>query len=289
MEAQIKLLPLHDATIRSIIDIDKYLRPEYLCCPSYHTINGQWIIDAYSYIKSGRIDRLKYHVTSEVSLPWRRAYQVTELYQQLAIFRPYAYLLDVSTIAFLEGNWLCSYLSVVPIIEGLFRDWAKKLEVEIGEREATSKWISRVLNGAQDRLDTTSYYHRHLNLKVEFLRDVLSNDFFKHGSTVLKTKNAEDRVFNRGIPAHMLRVPQSMESGINTANLFLIIDLIAELYLQAHRDEYKFLPPPLFGKIQNKILFDLYFDLYKRCAIDGMMKSNINRLHNLCYKNKDVA
>jgi hypothetical protein len=240
--------------------------------------------DAFEFVNDNRLDRLKFHVTAEIISPWRRAFQTTELFQHLSIFRPYLYLLDVSTIAFLEGNWLCSHLSLVPVIEGIFRDWAKEAEIVAHKKDTTASFISRVLDKAQEGLDTTSQYHRYLNLKVEFLRDVLKNDYYRHGEQSLIANNGADRTFNRHIPSHMLKVPKGMESGLNTANLLLFLDLIAEIYLASNRERYVKVHAPLFGKIVHHEKFEVYWDLFKRCAHKGINDSSINRLHNLCYR-----
>lgn len=283
-----KLLTVNDGMIRSVIEINSWLRPEYFCCPTYHTINGQWISDAFKFVNDNKMERLKFHVTAEIISPWRRAFQTTELYQHLNIFRPYLYLLDVSTIAFLEGNWLCSHLSLVPVIEGIFREWAKEAGIAPYKKETTASLISRVLDTAQEALDTTSHYHRYLNLKVEFLRDVLKNDYYQHGEQFLIANDGADRIFNRHIPSHMLKVPNSMESGLNTANLLLFLDLIAEIYLASNSGRYKNVHAPLFGKIMHHERFELYWDLFKRSANKGINDSSINRLHNLCYRDTRV-
>lgn len=196
------------------------MKPDYLCVPPYGCINGKWISQAFQIQEQ---NKLKYHVTKEVINPWRRAYQTSHFYHQLEIFKPFAYILDVATIAFLLGNWVCSYLSLLPILEGVLIRWEREnnLEKQESVRDSTgSKLVKNVLSPIGDDLDYKIHLHNVLDLEKTFLEMVLQEDFFFNGGKYLE-RSLGSRYFNRHVSSHMFKEPSYVESGLNTANIFL--------------------------------------------------------------------
>lgn len=265
--------------IEAVKTINSKLRSDYLCVPPYGCINGAWVSEAFQIQEP---DKLKYHVTKDIALPWQRAYQTTHFYHQLDIFKPFSYILDVATMAFFEGNWVCSYLSLLPVLEGVLIRWDRE-NGNSGEDKISSKLVNSIFLDIPSHLDLNIHLHNFLKIQNDFLHDVLCNDFFHHGASYMSADPLRERFFNRNVTSHMFREPQYMESGLNAVNLLLYLDVIAELYAHSKSEKYSELLGGRFNKIVHQEKFDKYFSLYVVCAKRGLEGSLINRLHNTCY------
>lgn len=82
-----RIIMSKDGTLISIGKINELLFDECFCVPPYNSVNGQWIRECFEKINANELDKLKFHVTKEVLLPWRRAYQATYFYSELAPFK----------------------------------------------------------------------------------------------------------------------------------------------------------------------------------------------------------
>ncbi len=268
-----------DSTLKSILHINQHLKSEHFCCPLYGSITGKWVSDAYKIIKSTEPERLKYHVTSEVIHPSRRAYQTVHFYHQLEIFKPFSYVIDAASVSYLEGNVICAYLSLAPVIEGVLKKWNEEIKnkerIKQGERDVIRYIISK--------LSDEDLLHQCIKIAAKFADDFYNNVFFENGEIA---KKKEGKIINRHVASHMLKPPRYLDSLINTPTLFLFLDIIGDLYLHTHFDEYPDLHGCFVGKIAYPDKMDNYFDLFKRCAITGQENSNLNRLHNVCYGGK---
>lgn len=107
-------------------ETNKALIKEFLYIPPYD-MRAIEISEFYAHIKQDNIKAVKGSIIQKVSLPWRRAYQMVYRYKELGIFTQEAlHTIDFATIAFLEGNVVCAYLSLIPVIETLIMEWAKQ-------------------------------------------------------------------------------------------------------------------------------------------------------------------
>lgn len=108
-----------DGELISISKINELLLDDYFCVPPYNSINGEWIKECFQKINNNEVEKLKFNVTKEVLLPWRRAYQATYFYSELAPFKELIKVIDAATIAYYEDNWFCSYMTLTPVIEAV--------------------------------------------------------------------------------------------------------------------------------------------------------------------------
>ncbi len=145
-----------DETLNSIKKINDFLLGEYFCVPPYNSINGQWISKCFERINANEIDKLKFHVTKEVVLPWRRAYQATYFYSELAPFKELIKVIDASTIAYFEDNWFCSYMTLTPVIEAIIDRWGKLDIQNYNNRRSLAEKARSVLDHAEARLKPVS-------------------------------------------------------------------------------------------------------------------------------------
>ena len=74
---------------------------------------------------------------------------------------------------------------------------------------------------------------------------------------------------------------------LGVIRLFLIIDVISEVYLRSNWDKYKKLNG-VFDLSYNPDLLELYFEFYKSCACYGLEGSQANVINNIFLK-KDLT
>ena len=270
-----------NAEIANAKTINALLKEDFLCCPPYNSINGGWVRECFRIINEDKKENLKYLVTKEIISPSRRAYQTTYFYRELDIFKPFVYILDVATICFLEGNWICSYLSILPVIEGVLKQW--QLEADIKDGKGIKALCKEIFELVLSKYDLKNNFYNYLKLQCDFLHEILRDDFFEHGDKIIE-KNPEQN-FGRNIALHMSKIPKYSDSGLNVARLFLILDIISKLYLHSRPDKYAYLGSSFDYNFKDE-LYEKYFDLYKKCASAGMYSSHINRLHNTIYENE---
>lgn len=264
--------------LKQIETLNTYLKNDHFCVPPYNSINGSWTDAAFTVYKKN--DNFIGKITSEIILPWRRAYQSVYRYRELEIFKNFYKIIDFSTVAYFQGNSICSYLSLCPVIEGLLLEWHKE-DTSINWR-GVKKFSKEKLDELKSNLNDAEHHDSWLILMCEYLNDVLNDIFY------LSTDNPHSNIdsiqdgFNRHLTLHM-KNPTNWQGGlINTIRLFLIIDIIAELYYYANFNQYKKLHA-IFDLNYNPDLCNMYWELYKQSANDGLYDSKYNRLLNQFY------
>lgn len=264
--------------------INGHLEKEHLCCPPYNSINGKFINDAGLCIKNNDLTKLRGLVTCQVSLPWRRAYQMVYRYRELDIFKPFLKVIDFSTICLEHTNWICSYLSLAPVIEGLLYRWHEEEPLFEWGKEGKIKYFIRQKIDQQIRssLNKDQHYDSWLLTFCDYISDVLNNVFYNSEDNE-RTSNTH---FNRHVVLHMKQDPEYFNEPINTCRLLLIMDVIAELYFRTNYDKY----PKLHGVFDldfNKDLFNKYWKFYLACSESSLITGNHEcYLTNTFYKEK---
>lgn len=261
--------------IKPIYDINKRLEESYLCVPPYNSINGKWINETFQALEMGDEVKFKGQITSQIILPWRRAYQTVYRYRELSIIKDFCLTIDFSTVAYFQGNTICSYLSLCAIIEGVLLKWQQE--------DPSIKWThikefnSERINKIKQTLKSQNHRDSWFFLMCNYLENVLNNIFYLNIE-----KNDFQSIkdgFNRHISLHMKKHTSWVEGLVNVTRLFLIIDIISELYLMINYERYKYLSNK-FDLNFNEDLFKKYFDLYFDSSHEGLYNSKYNRILN---------
>lgn len=269
-------------------EVNRALIKDFLCLPPYNSINNSFVSNAYNCLKSST--KITALVTTEVSLPCRRAYQMVYRYRELGIFnRSILEVIEFSTLAFFEGNLLCSYLSLIPVIESLLREWhlIENFPKSVNENfPKPVKYISNKCKMLKEALQD-NHTHNWLKLNIEYLEKVITKVFCTdHPKSLKKNEIDENDIFNRNSALHKL-------TGVNGSNekiilwiarIFLMIDVIAEVYLRSevlqNLGKYEKLLGP-FDLDYNQNLFEMYFEFYKQASSDSLNKSRNNFIRNI--------
>lgn len=258
-------------------DINENLKKYHLCIPPYNSINGKWINEAIGFFKQNNEMMFKGHVTAEVIIPWRRAYQTVYRYRELQIFKNLEFIIDCATIAWFEGNAVSAYLSLCPVIEGLLLRWQQ--EDSSGEWRGAKKFIIDKVTEIKEDLNDTELHDSWLILQSEALEHILKNVFYLSTDRECNNDTVILNGFNRHLSLHMKNPTNWADCLINTARLFIVIDIIAELYLKSNNDRYPQLSTVLDASYNDKFV-DKYFKLFYKSAHNGLYKSNYNALVN---------
>lgn len=204
-------------------------------------------------------------------------------YRELSIFtKSVLEVIEFSTLAYYEGNYICAYLSLMPVIETLLREWAKKDGIE-NFRDPKNYILGKCKNLKQ-QFPLGEHYKNWLNTQIEYLEYII-NDVLYVTDMGFERSYGNDDIFNRHSALHKLTDVNSANDKIllGGARLLLIIDVIAEIYLRSNWNSYKKLNG-VFDLSYNPDLFDLYFKFYKSRSHYGLEGSQANLINNIFLK-----
>ena len=270
-----------DGMLLSIQKINEQLAPDKFCVPPYNSVNGGWVNKCFGVMKTKPSD-LKYLVTAEIVLPWRRAYQTAYFYTDLEPFKSLVKVIDAATLAYYSDNFFCSYMALIPVVEGVLDRWGKEDIPNYNPDSAIRPRIELLFNHAELKLNHDIYWHQYLLIQHAWLQTTLANVFFAHGSSHLKKGHTDG--FNRSVMSHMLAVPDMFDSNVHSLRVFLLLDVLAILYAATHSDKHPGISP--VRDLTNKPeLMNKYWGIYKSCASKTIMEGSYNlTLESHIYK-----
>lgn len=279
-----------DREVENVEIINKELENSYFCVPPYASVRTVWLSEIVHMIENkdneqflklcrtkGVTAEAKYRVTALIIDSERRAAQIVNRYKKLPIFSDFSEVIDYATVAFLEGNEICSRITLMPVIEGLFERWYDELNSKSEAFKTVKgkkrKGIKSVLNGMIDDLiineaNSTAFIKIRVISCLKFLK-IAVNQFYGNG--------VAQKSFNRNISLHSMWPVKHMDRLLDNCRLFLLIDIIAESYLRLNEKSY----PDLMSAydVTNEEM-KKYRKFYVKCASDGLNNSTFNRLKN---------
>lgn len=148
-------------------------------------------------------------------------------YEQIDIFNDLLKVYDSAIICFYQQNYLCAYFTLVPLVEGLCRKWARKEKVE-ETSFSVKNFIKLQLDMVKNKYhNDESHIKEWVDMHCKIFLLILKELFFS------KTDNLtnENTFFNRHIIAHLLKNPNYSEAKRNTLQLLALIELMIDCYL----------------------------------------------------------
>ena len=103
------------------------LQKDFLCIPPYRCVTGQFVGELYKALKANNADSLRRQIYASVNRPAQRAYQMEYRYKRCDIFEPFLPVIEYATYDALKANWICAYLSFLPVVEAVIRQWYEKI------------------------------------------------------------------------------------------------------------------------------------------------------------------
>lgn len=209
------------------------LKQDFLCVPPYRCVNGVYLSELSKMISEGENPGLK--VRGTINLPWQRAYQMEYRYKKCAIFQPFLPAIEYATYCAMEGNWICAYLTFLPVVEAVLRKWG---EIEPALTFNKMKGFSSALIAhlkdqeffPDDRINWT-------NSHIEYLRYILCEVLYINFDEYSNMSFSE--IFNRNLSLHKLEGVMDISEGpTNVTRIMLVLDIIAELFFMQTPKEY---------------------------------------------------
>ena len=113
--------------------IDEYLKEKLLTIPPYPCVSGKMVKKLLDCLENpdpawGGLDG---EILRMVINPWQRAYQVEYRYKPSKVFEGSMRVIESATYDLMIGNYVCSYISLVPVVESVLREWAIEKSDEI--------------------------------------------------------------------------------------------------------------------------------------------------------------
>lgn len=209
------------------------LKHDFLCVPPYQCVNGVYIGELSKMISEGKKPRIK--VCGTINLPSQRAYQMEYRYKKCSIFQPFMPAIEYATYCAMEGNWICSYLTFLPVVEAVLRKWG---EVEPSLTFNKMKGFAPALiDYLKDREFFPDDRIRWTNSHIEYLRYILCEVLYVDFDAYSDKSFSE--IFNRNLSLHKLEGVMDISEGLaNVTRIMLVLDIIAELYFMQTPQEY---------------------------------------------------
>ena len=209
------------------------LKDKFLCVPPYRCVTGLFLSELCKMISEGKDPASKIHGT--ITLPWQRAYQMEYRYKKCSIFLPFLPAIEYATYCAMEGNWICSYLAFLPVVEAVLRKWGE-IEPSLtfnkmkGFAPALITHLKEHEFFPDDRINWT-------NSHIEYLRYILCEVLYIDFDAYSDKSFSE--IFNRNLSLHKLEGVMDISEGLsNVTRIMLVLDILAELFFMQTPQEY---------------------------------------------------
>lgn len=261
--------------------IDEYLKEKLLTIPPYHCVSGNMVKNLLDCLENpdpawGGLDG---EILRMVINPWQRAYQVEYRYKPSNVFAGSMRVIESATYDLMVGNYVCSYISLVPVVESVLREWAieKSDEIESTKKgdfkiKVFSKNLVSYLEEKNKRKNTNPKFQKWLSNQIKYFEFMMDKVFY------LRFKDSEDGVhkeFNRNRVLHILdNIEDSRILRDDNTRIFLLLDIIAELYLC--QDDNLYLKNTFYADYEDNIDFNLRWKIYLKNAQESIDFTDMN-------------
>jgi hypothetical protein len=215
-----------------LADISARLGPYALCVSGYASVADLDAIETC--LGQTPIPEATIHqrLFALVMQPRVRAQQLVGRFLKISLFEEFAYLIDAASMAFYRGNRVCAFLSLLPVIEGLLLRW-QGYPGPVASRPSYKKSIQFLADAPtrQPYPASVLFFVSWGDAAAAILRDHLFLD---------TTSGTAVGYFSRHLALHLLE-DREFATTENIARLFLLLDVLSDLYLAERR-----IPDPRF-------------------------------------------
>ena len=273
---------IYGADIMSIWEeyelVNGKLLNDFLCIPPYPCISKNYVHNLYNLCINNKLTDLYRKIYASINLPYQRAYQIDFSYKKCEIFDPFMSVIEYACYDAMKGNYICAYLSLVPVVEAVLRIWEPKSEKGKFGAIIKSSQIYKNPKVFNDERKAITDGH------IKYLENML--DIFYASFKGYENRGYSD-IFNRNFSLHKLTGAKNLNEEImrNLSRIFLLLDVIAELYLMTMPDKYW---NNVFFADTEGIDFNLRWQLYITWNMSSIMFSDIQTINNLFISNKST-
>lgn len=252
--------------------ISEELEDNLFTIPPYPMVSGEKLkklLDALEnpdYTSGG----LEGEIVRMVSNPWQRAYQMEYRIVPSNIFKVSLKVIESATYDHMIGNYISSYLCLVPVVERSLRDWAKELELETTNSRGyfgiftLTKNLIIYLKDEFGKRNSNIRFQKWILNQVQYFEYIMRNVFFANFED---SKEGVKKEFNRNRTLHLLDgISDNITLRDNNIRILLLIDIIAELYLALDIELYT--ENTFYSDPEENINFKLRWKLYLKNAME---------------------
>lgn len=256
--------------------VDKHLNEKLLTIPPYPCVSGKRIQELLACLENpdpawGGLDG---EILRMVKNPWQRAYQIEYRFKSTKIFNDFMKVIESATYDLMIGNYICSYLSLVPVVEAILRKWSneKSNEIESVNKNGDfsiyvfEKNLVKYLNEKNNERHSDINFQKWISNQIKYFDYMISEVFY------LRFNASEEGVkkeFNRNRTLHLLdNIEDSEALRDNNTRIFLLLDIIAELYLSL--DEELYINNTFYADHEKNIDLNLRWKIYLKNAMESI-------------------
>lgn len=200
-------------------EMNMMLSPYALALPHGATMENVNAIRAF--LTGGQSQDLADYIFKIVMAPIYRARLFVKRYSMIAIFEEFAYLIESSYFAFLRDNFAASFMTILPVIEGVIQRWANKPQ----QLQFPEMWEFVRKTPMRNPLLSVPLF---ADVWANTCASIMENHLYKN------TKNGSSfDDFNRHLALHMIK-RKDFCTPHNIARSFLLLDSLGDLYLAEH-------------------------------------------------------
>ena len=186
--------------------LNSVLKESLLCIPPYPAITGSKVSELYDIFRrtgtdqSKNKDRLVQDIQGMIIHPWQRAYQMEYRFKKADIFTPFIPVLEYAMHDVCMGNYTGAYITLLPMVESVFREWSKQ------EKRLALNTMGTYYRKVDSYLRSEQFYPQQAKEKeyiagfyIKYIVDRLKDLFEKFGDA---EKLSEREWFNRHVVLH---------------------------------------------------------------------------------------
>lgn len=259
--------------------LNSVLKESLLCIPPYPAITGSKVSELYDIFRqtgtdqSKNKDRLVQEIQGMIIHPWQRAYQMEYRFKKADIFTPFIPVLEYAMHDVCMGNYTGAYITLLPMVESVFREWSKQ------EKRLALNTMGTYYRKVDSYLRSEQFYPQQAKEKeyiagfyIKYIVDRLKDLFEKFGDA---EKLSEREWFNRHVVLHTLHdTEKQLKMREHSIQLLLLLDMIAEVYLMKNQIENASIT--LDADYETNIDFNLRWQIYINMSLSQMSVNSLN-------------
>lgn len=220
-----------NSEIRDIIKSNSKLADYALCLPATATTSEYATVKSLLSDMPNNETKLLSLVELAVLDPRVRALQKKGRFEHFAAFKAFVNLIEAATLCYFRGNYLSSYMTLMPVAEGIMLRWMGYSGAgEKPEFEDLRKFFSK--SHVRQPCPGNPLFHE---IYSKACNKILNEHLYKSSQNGPAYSN-----FNRHLAAHLLNNSQ-FATKENCIRLFLLVDIMSELYLyETYCDDPRF-------------------------------------------------
>lgn len=256
--------------------IDEHLKENLFAIPPYPCVSGNKVRELLNCLENPdpAWGGLEGEILRMVINPWQRAYQIEYRFKPSKIFNRFLKVIESATYDLMIGNYICSYLSLVPVVEAVLREWAYEKQNQIKYKNkygdfsifTFSKNLVKYLQEKNRERHSNPNFNNWISNQIKYFDFMIRKIFYLRFDD---SKEGIKREFNRNRTLHLLdNIEDVQVLRDNNIRIFLLLDIIVELYLSL--DEYLYVNNTFYSDYQNNTDFNLRWKIYLKNAMESI-------------------